>query len=264
MSRRKGNSAPMSLFSFQDIITATTGILILLALVLALSVIIQGAESEVETDFADGTQIALRNSLSTEVSELAILLKELDEESSQWKNLSPTELKAKVAQEKVKTEQLERDIADCKIAIVGQKKEYAEIGLAKKSEDLRRKLKQEEDEISAANARLKELKLTDQIVYNFRETTKAPWLLQISDKRILGCKLGSKDKPRAFHSPFEFNKFAISLPQSEHYFVLFLKPSGVDNYDVIFPYLRKQDFDIGLELIGDKQTVIDPIKGMTF
>ena len=64
MSRRKLNSSPMSLFSFQDIITATTGILILLALVLALSVIIQGAESEIETDYADDSQIALRGQSS--------------------------------------------------------------------------------------------------------------------------------------------------------------------------------------------------------
>ena len=75
MSRRKNNSAPMSLFSFQDIITATTGILILLALVLALSVIIQGAESEIESDFADDSQIALRDNLIKEVARINQVLK---------------------------------------------------------------------------------------------------------------------------------------------------------------------------------------------
>ena len=264
MSRRKKNAAPMSLFSFQDIITATTGILILLALVLALSVIIQGAESEIETEFADDTQVALRDQLREEIAGLNLLLVEFDGESTQWANLTPSELKSKVETQKSKKDQLLKDITETKIALATEKKNYADLDYENKTAELSQQVEQQQDEISEAVARFKELKLTDRIVYNFRANTKAPWLVQIADAEIIACKLGSKNKPREFQTPWDFNKFSTSLNPTDQYFVLFLKPSGIENYDEINRYLRKQSYDIGLELIGEKQTVIDPIKGMTF
>jgi hypothetical protein len=254
----------MSLFSFQDIITATTGILILLALVLALSVIIQGAESEIESDFADDSQIALRDNLIKEVASINQVLRELDESASKWVGLSPRELQSKINTEQLKAEQLKEDIADYKAALINQQKQFVDSKYEKKTADLQQQINQQKDEISKAVAKLKNLKLADRIVYNFRSNTKTPWLVQIADTEIVACKLGSNSKPLEFKFAFELNKFASSVNQANQYFVLFVKPSGIDNYRTINGYLRNENFDLGLELIGEDQTVIDPVKGMKF
>ena len=254
----------MSLFSFQDIITATTGILILLALVLALSVIIQGAESEIESDFADDSQIAFRDNLINEVDRINQILKEMEETASQWVGLSPKELQSKINTEQLKAEQLKEDIANYESALIDQQKQFVDSNYEKKTADLQQQIDQQEDEISKAVAKLKNLKTADRIVYNFRSNTKTPWLVQIADSEIVACKLGSTSKPQEFKSAFELNKFASSVNQSDQYFVLFVKPSGIDNYNIINGYLRSENYDLGLELIGENQTVIDPIKGMKF
>jgi hypothetical protein len=264
VSRRKNKAAPMSLFSFQDIITATTGILILLALVLALSVIIQGAESEIESDFADDSQIALRDNLIKEVTRINQVMKELDETASKWVGLSPKELQSKINTAELKAEQLREDIADYESALIDQQKQFVDSNFEKKTANLQQQIDQQQDEISKAVAKLKNLKLADRIVYNFRSNTKTPWLVQIADTEIVACKLGSNSKPLEFKSALELNRFASSVNQANQYFVLFIKPSGIDNYYTINGYLRGKDYDLGLELIGENQTVIDPAKGMKF
>ena len=264
MSRRKLNSPPMSLFSFQDIITATTGILILLALVLALSVIIQGAESEIETDYADDSQIAQRDNLAIEVNRLSELLSDMNQASSTWVNSTPSELKEKIQSATIEENRFQREIKNFEKLLRDQKDNYLELDLAIKSTDLKNRIGQQDDTIKAAAIRLSELKSADRIFYNFRANSREVWLVEISGTKIITYKPGSSLAPREFDAVWKFNKHAASLKTSEQYFVLFLKPSGMSNYNKIYSYLDENNCEIGLELIGESQTVVDPDKGTGF
>ena len=264
MSRRKLNSPPMSLFSFQDIITATTGILILLALVLALSVIIQGAESEIETDYADDSQIAQRDNLAIEVNRLSELLSDMNQASSTWVNSTPSELKEKIQSATIEENRFQREIKNFEKLLRDQKDNYLELDLAIKSTDLKNRIGQQDDTIKAAAIRLSELKSADRIFYNFRANSREVWLVEISGTKIITYKPGSSSAPREFEAVWKFNKHAASLKTSEQYFVLFLKPSGMSNYNKIYSYLDENNCEIGLELIGESQTVVDPDKGTGF
>jgi hypothetical protein len=254
----------MSLFSFQDIITATTGILILLALVLALSVIIQGAESEIETDYADDSQIALRDNLAIEVNRLSELLLNMNQDSLTWVNSTPSELKEKIKSATIEESRFQREIENFENLINDQEDNYLELDIEKKSTDLKNRIGQQESAIKTALTRLSELKSTDRIFYNFRANSREVWLVEVSGTKIVAYKPGSSSKPRQFDAVWKFNKHAASLETSEQYFVLFLKPSGVSNYDKIYSYLVENDCEIGLELIGESQTVVDPEKGTGF
>ncbi|MDA7926339.1 hypothetical protein N9B46_05780 [Mariniblastus sp.] len=254
----------MSLFSFQDIITATTGILILLALVLALSVIIQGAESEIETDYADDKQIAQRDILANEVNRLSELLSDMNQASSTWVNSTPSELKEKIQSATIEENRFQREIRNFEKLLRDQKDNYLELDLAIKSTDLKNRIGQQDDANKAAAIRLSELKSADRIFYNFRANSREVWLVEISGTKIITYKPGSNSAPREFDAVWKFNKHAASLKTSEQYFVLFLKPSGMSNYNKIYSYLDENNCEIGLELIGESQTVVDPDKGTGF
>jgi hypothetical protein len=254
----------MSLFSFQDIITTTTGILILLVLVLALSVIIQGAESEIESDVASEDTVAIRDSLSEEVDRLNQLVDELKSASSIWSSLTPRELESKVSTAKAKRDRLTKEIEDHENSLSDEKKSFQELESETQLRELQDRISQEEDSIQEAAKRLKEIKATDRVVYNFRNNSRQPWLVQIAADTIVASKIQTKEAPQQFRTSFEFNKFAVNLPKTEQYFVLILKPSGIGNYDTISSYLRQNKCDIGVELIGENQTAVDPLKGAGF
>jgi hypothetical protein len=89
-------------------------------------------------------------------------------------------------------------------------------------------------------------------------------LVEISEFKIITSKIESKDQPRQFKTPEAFNKFSKSLGTKEKYFVLFVKPSGHVNYDVIYEYLEQENCDIGTEVVGENQTIVDPVTGANF
>ena len=101
-------------------------------------------------------------------------------------------------------------------------------------------------------------------VYNFRNSTRTPWLVEISGDKILTAKVGSTDAPRSFDTATQFNKFAAGRPRSEQYFVLVAKPSGIDGFRDIRAYLSIQSMDTGVELIAEDQVAVDPVKGVGF
>ena len=264
MRRRSKNSTPMSLFSFQDIITAITGILILLALVLALSVIIQGAPAVVEVIKADSSRVAYRDSLMAEVELLQNQSKELQEESSTWSSATPTELSNKLSATANAVDQLSDEIAKAK-----GKKQSVEDSLvdSKADTEAAKKLAQIqllEKQIKKSSAELAALMSSNRVVYNFRNTTKTPWLVEISGGKILAAKVGTTGVPRSFDSVTRFNQFANGRPSSEQYFVLVVKPSGSEDSNLIRTYLSSENMDIGIELIGEDQVAIDPLKGAGF
>ena len=264
MSRRKQNSSPMSLFSFQDIITATTGILILLALVLALSVIIQGSKSEIETEYADDNQIAQRDNLAIEVNRLNELLSKMNQVSLTWVNSTPSELKDKVNTAKTTENRIQKEIQKYERLINNQKENYLKLDHKIKLEDLKNQISQQDDLIKKASKRLNELKSTNRVFYNFRNNSREVWLIEISGTKIVAYKPSSDSTPQQFDEAWKFNKHAASLKTTERYCVLFLKPSGIGNYNDIYSYLSENDFEIGEDLIGESETVIDPKEGIGF
>jgi len=262
---RRQNSAPMSFFSFQDIITATTGILILLALVLALSVIIQGAESDVEVlPRATDKQIAYRAGLISEVDSLKKLANEVATETANLSSATPSDLKDKIVATNLAIARLKRTVVDNQSELRSQEQLLEDLQNDSTAEETKAKLEQIELSIKETNLKLNQLKTENRVVYNFRETARTPWLVQVADSEILAARVGSKGKPESFTSAVDFNQFANSLPNSQRYFVLIVKPNGIDNLDTIKAFLIRENADVGVELIGESTQAIDTEKGLGF
>jgi len=262
---RRQNSAPMSFFSFQDIITATTGILILLALVLALSVIIQGAESDVEVPpQATDQQIAYRAGLIFEVDSLKKQAEEVATETANLSSATPSDLKDKIFAANLAIKRKKKTVVDNQSELRAQEQLLEDLQNDSTAEETKAKLEQIERSIKETNLKLNQLKTDNRVVYNFRETARTPWLVQVEDSEILAARVGSKGKPESFTSALEFNQFAGSVPNSQRYFVLVVKPSGIENLNTIKAFLIRENLDVGVELIGELTEAIDSEKGLGF
>ena len=264
MSRRRPNSPPVSLFAFQDIITATTGILILLALVMALAVIRQGAESAIQVEYADADKVAYRAGLVSEVESLRKLSTEIATESASWSSATPDELQKKSRDAAAAIERQKKSLANAQTTLAEQQQQLKGLQSESNADARKAELKKIADSIEQTNLQLNQLKSDNRIVYNFRSTNRTAWLVQISDREIRTAKVGSNEKPQIFTSPQSFNRFAVSVPQTEQYFVLLVAPSGIDNSDAIKAFLEQSNSEIGVDLIGENQIVIDPVKGAGF
>lgn len=264
MPRRKQNSSPMSLFSFQDIITATTGILILLALVLALSVIVQNDNSVGEPEIADEETIGLRDDLIGEVKQLNHQSMQITNDAATWSSSTPAELQKKIDANLVKQKHLLADIAAGEKRLSVFEADFKKLDPILKLQTLSKQLNEISESSMEISNQIQKLKASDRVVYNFREANRSAWLVEVKGNCILSAKIDEATQPRKFVSARHFNKFAASLPESQQYFILVVKPSGIVNYNVIKPYLMQINADIGTELVGEKQTAVHPIRGAGF
>lgn len=257
MARRRQTSAPMSLFSFQDIITATTGILILLALVLALSLITQGAESAVEVEFADADRLAYRQSLIAEIESLRKRSTEIAEQSASLMATSPSEIRRQSSQAADTITKLRLSIANAKTKLQEQQTQLKDMEQEATSAALKSQLENLNEEIEQTNLRLDRVTRNNRVVYNIGNTDRTPWLVEVRGDSILAAKAGVKAKPESFNAPAQFNRFAVGLPNSEQYFVILIAPSGIQNAEAIRLFLSEKSVDTGLVLIGEDQVVVD-------
>jgi hypothetical protein len=261
MSRRRANASPMSLFSFQDIITATTGILILLALVLAISLITQGAPSVIETPAATDDRLNYRLALIAEIESMRNQSTEIGDLAASLTSATPDEIRRKSAQAAESIKQLKLDVANARTTLTTLEDQKKELEQEADRSALKAKLDKLNEEIEQTNLKLKEITAENRVVYNFRNTNRTPWLVEIKGASIQAAKAGVASTPNSFRSASEFNRFAMGLPDSERYFVLLIAPSGISKSEQIRDFLAEKNVDLGMDLIGENQQVLDPVKG---
>ena len=266
MSRRhRSTAAPMSLFSFQDIITATTGILILLALVLALSVVVQRTSASGAVPIEDTSdlekQLAL---LSDAVDQLRLETVGITQKSEIAGTMTPMELKNKVNTLKIGVKFLQstirKQIADAEKV----EKQIQESGYPSTIKDLKNRIKNTKNGAASAIKELNELKTANRVVYNFRKTTSPPFLVQIERDHFKVARANSKQPARVFGTAFAFIDFAKNVPPSNRYFVLLIKPAGIAKYMLARPYLEQMDAEIGIELLAEDENAVDEKLGSSF
>ncbi len=265
MSRRRPTSSPFSLFSFQDIITATTGILILLALILALSVVVQGNQSvEPKQELVDTTELEQEiEQLENEISLLVVAADKVSKQAAAVSNLTPDELKNKFEALKASIAVLQSNI-DVKEALdKSNDSRLAELRGDSQYQQEAKKLAQLKQNVSLTKQKIEKLKKDNRVVYNFRQSSAPPWLVEISGAEIKAAKAGVKQPARVFATAKELVEFSETLT-GRPYFVLLVKPSGVSKYALARPYLETGGAEIGVELLSEDENAIDIANGAAF
>ena len=263
MARRKPVFTPFSLFSFQDIITATTGILILLALILALSVVEQKTAPTAVPAAADDVSdlIALHDAVVQEIEKI-----KASQTTNEISNRVAPQYSADELANKLATAKAASQISQANQAAMAAKKqameeEFNESNVTDVIDNLEKKLSKTSAEIIETQKKIEAVQAGDRVVYNFHDTSSAPYIVQIDGKQLLTCKYGVSQAPRVDRTVETFINFAKSLPAQDRYFYLLAKPSGMDNFRKTKHHLDNMGAGVGVDLIGESATAIDPQTG---
>jgi len=117
-------------------------------------------------------------------------------------------------------------------------------------------------ELAAVQKQIQEMKESNRVIFNRPEgTSKTPWLVQIEGNRILVAESEKSGSPKSFSTTEEFLGWAGTQSASSIYFVMLIKPAGVERFVPIRETLQSDGFDLGYDLLSSDQTAIDPETG---
>lgn len=256
--RRRRSDNPLSLFSFQDIITSVTGILILLAIMLAIAVIRQKDSAPVTASDAKTEELRVHvASLQHEIDQLSRIIQNTEAQLSAWSSHNIDELR--VEQETMQAiesdAEREQDALKRLLSQAQQDLKNAEADPMKAS--LEESIQRSKQNMQELNEELERLKSGARIVYNFRNARSQPWLVEVSSTEIRVGRAEQKGPPKSLNAVAKLASFVDELPDSDRYLVIVVKPSGVHNYHGIRDELNLKDVEIGVELIGEDQFIFE-------
>ncbi|MCA9124125.1 MAG: hypothetical protein H6822_30330 [Planctomycetaceae bacterium] len=273
MSRRGQNGVAFSLFAFQDIITSVTGIMILVTLILALELVQQMESSpsqrtkEVVQDInAAVTSVTeLDAAVARNQARIAELQDRLTQGASRIGDVAGFDQRA-VQQDVSDMEQMDDRLAKELQELAAQveqtthqqKKLNEERDQKVDPEAVQKKL----DDLKKKKEDLEKLKSSNRIIFNPTEgDAKVPWLVEITGTSISVAKTGVTAPPTIHATGAAFAAWAQQLDKSRDYFVLLVKPDGIENYELVRASITRMGFDVGFDLLNSDQNAIDPEKG---
>jgi hypothetical protein len=245
--RRRGSDDPVSLFSFQDIITTLSGVLILLVLIMAIQIAAQKAVS------AKSTVEESNDPLKERIDRLAVDLAKVRELSRNARPDAVQQAREMIAKESelatrntdldAATRELNKlqELLKNRMQLLGTKGQQA----AALAEDLEKTLEYNADMRVKNN------------VYFIPEVgfQKTPVLLQCVDS---GYTVGILGDPKSVVTikagallASRLRRHLGGLDQARHHIVLLVKPSGSASYDDAVEAVKQARFDFGSEPIGE-------------
>ncbi|HEY2250576.1 MAG TPA: hypothetical protein VGH74_05930 [Planctomycetaceae bacterium] len=262
--RRRGGAPPISLFSFQDIITSVTGIMILVTLMLAIEMVNQTESAPPQK--TGQISALLENSVADTTAQIEEAKRELEQRqqavadvagldagrvNSEYQNL--TELERRLKRE---VDDSQRDFEAAK-----KRRTQAHDEQERRKADLPT-LAQVREEQRQVDEELQKLKKSKRIVFNPAEgAEKRAWLLEVSGERILKAEVGKLDPPQEFLDSSAFKKWASGRIPADEYFVLLVKPSGIEMSRALQSIIAELGFELGVDLLAEDQTAIDRPSG---
>lgn len=285
--RRRSNQPTISLFSFQDIVTSVTAILILVVLILTLELITRKFEAKAVDPAASARTVAdavmelesLVNRLASSAAPEGRLLASLVSPAVPQAELRVLRDQVERARNKVCDAQRVADLAKkfASEAMSMLAREQAQSEKAVADEQQATRLTQETGTLVAENAR-EQSKLEAQrleleghplpgpelVFRRPRGTSKRSWLLEVSDKGFFVLELGTgKTRPLGNESDneSELSRWISSLTPNSDYVLLLVRPTGIETERRARERLMSAKVPHGIDFIGEEQAVHDGSMG---
>lgn len=274
MTRRRKTAPGMTLFAFQDIIMSTSGIVIMMVLLLTLELVQRDGQAEQRAPIVDGAQ--LEREIQTAEREIAAFeqrLRESDALVQTMSTVSPAELKRQVQQLRDENTRLAQQVGTLR----GRRNELrnGDDELAAERERielLKKQLAERQQEQRRLQTALESAVSDDRPIFSFpRGSRQSGWLVVISDQEIKAAPLGRSAKPLAFRAgggflgmgsaDGAFLKWADSLPTANSYFFLIVRPDGVDPFERITESFDQDGIPYGFDVTGQDQAILNPQRG---
>lgn len=284
MKSIRGNlrgSNGVSFFAFQDVIMSVTGVVIVIALLLALQIdkvripgspddpsslstdaettlASSGKLQELEIELAELKNklaqllVAARKGETTEEiqAEVAGLEERIERQiqlrnSKNINNSPAVEVNSERHKEAVRIEALKVAIGRCLLKLneitPGNKE------LSKRLRALEMKVKQVESTVLKVREKERDLVLIPEL----NDTTKEPIIVDVSRT---GLEILRIDKGAILRltSSKNFSAYFKRLKTTDHYFVFFLRPSGISRFEGLRKVARQAGFEVGYDAIEEK------------
>lgn len=257
-------SAPFSLFAFQDIITSVTGIMVLVTLTLALELLqrTEGAPAEKTAEVVSQLQAAVLDNQDR--------IQQLNQRLARGK-----EALDKLA--RFDRGQVRRQLED--LRKLNQELDQQMEQVAREREDaLRRKREIEAEKRRRASdpqtlqellaraeqrrEQIEKLRKSNRTIFNPTPgQAKNPWLVEVSAESFTVAQWGKSAPPQLFRSSGQLKSFVAGRDRGSEYFVLLVKPDGIENFARAHHVFREAGFDVGFDLLAASQTAIDSETG---
>jgi hypothetical protein len=268
MRRKRPSRVPISLFSFQDIITSVTAILLLLTLLLAFELIQR-------TAIARSTQ---PQQVAEKVTES---LEDLEAELRQLESQLANQGDAAMELAKYNRQQIQQQVDSVDAEIARLQSEIRQLNALKQKfaeEESVRRLEQrarEKDRKRLADIReqqrrtqqeIEELQNSNRRFFRVPPVSgKVPWLVEIARSHIRVGQVGTQQTTQQFKASMltsacsSFLQWTKTVSPHSTYFVLAIRPSGARAYSDVLTGLRAQGFDVGFEIIGENDALLDEL-----
>jgi len=283
-SRRAAGPA-ISLFSFQDIITSVTAILILMVLILTLELISRlrrGGASVADVRSAGRLRVAA-NELARNIRELEQELDARSRSAEAVATFSADELGRSAEEYARQAAGLQEAIADIgrQVERAASERRAAEselVEIEKQRPEVEHILDQAEDiaaatkglidrnteasaRLSMQEARTRQAgRLPTTLVFNAVEgDAPKPRLVEVSGAgvRLLdGEDRGDVHPWPLFGVHESFSSWLAALDRQREYVVIILRPSGMSRLDQVRAVIEGKSLGVGLELVGENMTVV--------
>ncbi len=261
MSRRPYRT-PVDLFSFQDIMTSVTAVVILITLLLCVELInrhVGGSEGPAAQEVD-----AVQRQLAAVESEISRLTDQVRSHAQLQKHVA-----GRTAEE-IATEckQLEKDVrtleAELLLAEAQLQDAYKEQNTVNESiKKAQRQLQDKQKDIEEALRKRQRIATGQDLIFNpVSPSGKRTWLLVLSDQNWTLRPLDQNRPPivlnKARDRISELEKLIRMRDQRQDHFMIFLRPSAASQFHIVAKLLRDQGFDLGFDLIGENQTILLP------
>jgi len=264
MSRRGRGAPAFSLFAFQDIITSVTGIMLLVTMLLALE-LLQRQESSPPLATADISrdleQVVVAQ--SSEIEQIEARLSEQQAELADLAGYDPASAARQAAELAELNRRLEQELAELRREQVAAERRAGEVrDEQRRTAPDARSIEEMQQEIRRQREQLARLKAQQRVLFNpTAGDGKTPWLVEVAAAGLRVAETGRSAPPQTFADAGAFLAWARQQNPAALYFVVLVKPDGVQTYRILFSELRRLNFDLGFDLLTAGQTAIDANTG---
>ena len=257
--RRRGARNTSSLFAFQDVMASLIGIMFFIVILMALDIVDQYTPVA-EADTVDSKSIVKLQARLKELTELKIRLEQGITSATEKLNVasaftdeqlleSAQTMHKELLYLHAKVEQTETGLADIESKNKSVKKKIAASQIEIRGLD---------KEIAKLRARAKAKRALPRVAYIIDETTqREPWLVEVTGKSIRVASKDGKSAVTTFTADTaaarraKFLAWTKSKSSQKHYFVLLIKPSGIEQARMLEKDLKNRGFRTGKDLLPE-------------
>jgi hypothetical protein len=279
MSRRgRSTGAAISLFSFQDIITSVTAIMILLVLILTLELVSRSSQRGVAVEDRRVAREFRESVRSTEqrVQSLRQELAALQARASESATFSAADTRQRAREATARAGRLAEEIAmlETSLRTAASERRQSENALLstgptspEESPDHVEALERRVAEIERANEaeRQRQRDSADSgaadgtpptLIFNVPPgETLEPRLLEVSGDGLVALAADAGESRHFRGLGREFERWLASLDSAREYVVVVLRPTGVKVYDDVVTAIEAAGISVGAELVGESMPV---------